>query len=155
MCHTHRRGTPEGMCHMRRRIHVSYEEEDTCVIHTEEGHQRAPSRGNHEEGTMKRDSLPEPEPPKRECTNQEGTMKREAGMREQGRERGTGKRVEGRGKESGTARMTAKRSKPTHMRVRARSTQISICSVAAVLSNAPAPILSPGPPVFVLRMYVR
>ena len=21
-----------GMCHMRRRIHVSYEEEDTCVI---------------------------------------------------------------------------------------------------------------------------
>jgi len=30
MCHMRREGG--YMCHMRRRIHVSYEEEDTCVI---------------------------------------------------------------------------------------------------------------------------
>jgi len=36
MCHMRRRihvsYEEEDTCHMRRRIHVSYEEEDTCVI---------------------------------------------------------------------------------------------------------------------------
>ena len=33
MCHMRRRiHVSYDMCHMRRRMHVSYEEEDTCVI---------------------------------------------------------------------------------------------------------------------------